>query len=591
MGPKPKKKGPKAPTKGKPATVAKEIMPLRKSPRLARSEVTDQNDPPLATTLSAYSGSTDIIPPTPYDNNTAVPHVPNNDGPPLLVRQDNLGDYQTSPVALQSESPRNNSGSYHSDMESLTARVRQLETEACIRQLETETRIRPGEIRPAREETSGHRVAIPTNSRTPREAGGPRTTTRPNRRRELSPSSSSEDDDDDNEDDYDDQDPPALSRAAEKFVYTKPPKTAKMIPPFTGEKELWVVWLSRFEAITAQWTHNEKLSAMLALLQGTAGEYAFDILPARVRKNYNLLVKELTSRFKKIISLTSYRNKYSKIKQKSTQSLEELAAVIRKTYEKAWPGREPQTKREDLLRKFLDSLYDPKTRLALEFFKEPESIEEALEKAIAYEDAKGENPPRSKVRRMEVDEMPSEDILEALLADEPDSGNKEPKNPKNKATDTGGTSETLKKLETQMNTLLKQKDDKPTRRRPPNLRRIRQGYIRQTRVPPPRTGTTEMICWNCSRTGHVSRYCMQNPRQCNTCQRYGHMAQFCPSTNGTQRRSQNPFSANQPGGFQNRPQNNFPGNRPQHNGTNGHPPPPPQVTGTGGQAATRETTN
>ena len=240
-----------------------------------------------------------------------------------------------------------------------------------------------------------------------------------------------------------------------------------------------------------------------------------------------------------------------------------------------------------MLRKFLDSLYDPKTRLALEYFKEPKSIEEALEKAIAYEDAKGENQPKAKVRRIDTEEMSSEDILEMVLADAQGPENNEPNNTKIKD-ENNGTNEALKKLETQVTTLVKQNDEKQKRRRA-NPRKVHRGNIRQTRVPSTATDN-EPICWNCSRVGHISRKCPVNPRQCHTCQRWGHIKRFCPSASGPERRSQNPFSANQSGGFQNRSQNNFLVNQPRLNETANQPQVPP-LRGTGGQAATRQTTN
>ena len=476
MGPKPKKK-PK--THPKSSTAAKESVPLRKSPRIAQSEDSDRSDQALNPALSAYSGSTEIIPPTAI-NQSPVLNLQIGDNP-------DLNQIPTS--SFPGISPGGNGGGNNSDMESLNAR---------IQQLETEVRARPVGVTHRQGETSPIQSAMPMSH----ESGRPIAPNCSKRRRELSSISS---DDDDDEKDDDGEDTTTRNSMAKKFVYTKPPKTAKMIPPFTGEKELWAVWFARFEAITAQWTHNEKLSAMLALLQGSAGEYVFDILPAKVRVNYNLLVREMTSRFKKIISLTSYRNKYAKIKQKSTQSLEELAAVIRKMYEKAYPDREPQTKREDLLRKFLDSLYDPKTRLTLEYFKEPKSIEEALEKAIAYEDAKGEKSPKAKVRRIDTEEMSAKDILETVLADAQDCGSNGPSNgPSNTMIkdQNNGTNEAMKKLETQMATLLKQNDEKQKRIQA-KPRKVRRGNIQQTRVPPS-TRDNEVICWNCSRVGHIS---------------------------------------------------------------------------------------
>ena len=302
------------------------------------------------------------------------------------------------------------------------------------------------------------------------------------------------------------------------LLNTDPPKAVKVIPAFTGENELWTMWLGRFKAISSQWTDNEKLSAMLPLLRGTAGTYVFDILPAHIRGNYDLLIKELTARFKKIITTTHYKKEYSKIKQRPTQSLENLAIVIRETYEKAWPDREPHIKQEDLLWKFIDSLYDPHTRLALEYYKEPESIDEALEKAIAYEDATREMATKTPLSQIEATKMSLEDVQDAEPANENNKGNN--MSYVKSGVKGTGTSEALKKLDAKLNKLLEQGGERPRQQR----LRIRRN--RQTGLMPNRNLPTP-TCWNCSTVGHFSRSCPYERQQCHTCQKFGHLAQYC----------------------------------------------------------------
>ena len=131
MGPKPRK-GPKTRPKNTENTAAKETMTLRKSPRLARSEGSDQGDGLLNATLSTYSGSTEIIPPTAEAiSPTPVVHLKNGESPPLIP-EENL-DQNQIPTASPRGSPGGygggNGGGNNSDMESLTARIQQLETE------------------------------------------------------------------------------------------------------------------------------------------------------------------------------------------------------------------------------------------------------------------------------------------------------------------------------------------------------------------------------------------------------------------------------------------------------------------------------
>ena len=107
MGPKQKKR-PKAHPKSRVSTAAKATVPLRKSPRLAQSESSDRSDPLFNTTLSTYSGSTEIIPPTAEAiSTTPVLHL-QNDEPPPLVRQDNVNSSQI-PMSPQGTSPGCNS--------------------------------------------------------------------------------------------------------------------------------------------------------------------------------------------------------------------------------------------------------------------------------------------------------------------------------------------------------------------------------------------------------------------------------------------------------------------------------------------------
>ena len=82
MGHKPKK-GPKPNAKSKAATAANKTMPLQKSLCLAQSEVTDQNDPSIATTLRPYSRSRG----TTNGSHTPLLHLPTDDEPPPLERR------------------------------------------------------------------------------------------------------------------------------------------------------------------------------------------------------------------------------------------------------------------------------------------------------------------------------------------------------------------------------------------------------------------------------------------------------------------------------------------------------------------------
>ena len=68
--------------------------------------------------------------------------------------------------------------------------------------------------------------------------------------------------------------------------------------------------------------------------------------------------------------------------------MESYAAELKRLYDKAYPRRDRDTRREDLLRKFLDGLYDDQTRLQVEYIKEPKDIDEAVFEVVNYLETK-----------------------------------------------------------------------------------------------------------------------------------------------------------------------------------------------------------
>jgi len=80
-------------------------------------------------------------------------------------------------------------------------------------------------------------------------------------------------------------------------------RSSAKLPPFLGS-ETWEVWINRFEDVARrrQWDEDEKLDALLPRLQGKVGEfvYLYGQLPKHIRNDYQLLVRELKNRFRKI---------------------------------------------------------------------------------------------------------------------------------------------------------------------------------------------------------------------------------------------------------------------------------------------------
>jgi len=64
--------------------------------------------------------------------------------------------------------------------------------------------------------------------------------------------------------------------------------------------------------------------------------------------------------------------------------VEDYAAELKSLYDKAYPNRDGVTRREDLLRKFLDGLLDERTQMQVEYLKEPSDIDQAVYEVVNY---------------------------------------------------------------------------------------------------------------------------------------------------------------------------------------------------------------
>jgi hypothetical protein len=154
--------------------------------------------------------------------------------------------------------------------------------------------------------------------------------------------------------------------------------------PFCG-KEKWKVWHTRFEVSTKGWSHKDKLEEMLLLLRGTAAEFVFDQMPSSSFDKYSLVVKELENRFRKIENPRIYRTKLSELRQRC-ESVEEFAVKVKMVYNKAYPGRDIKSRKEDLLQKFMEGLKDQHASSQVQFIKQLEDIDEAVDAVINFQE-------------------------------------------------------------------------------------------------------------------------------------------------------------------------------------------------------------
>ena len=161
------------------------------------------------------------------------------------------------------------------------------------------------------------------------------------------------------------------------------------LPPFTG-KETWKVWFNRFEEVANRqnWSSEEKLDELLPRLQGVAGEFVYAQLSHETRSNYSSLCKEINNRFRVVETSKAFWVQFSHRNQKYGETVEDYAAELKKLYDKAHVRRDTETRRDDLLRRFLDGLVDDKARFHVEFIKEPTDIDEAVYQVVCFQQTK-----------------------------------------------------------------------------------------------------------------------------------------------------------------------------------------------------------
>ena len=94
---------------------------------------------------------------------------------------------------------------------------------------------------------------------------------------------------------------------------------------------------------------NSSLTSCFPRLQSHAADFVFGQLSDSVMDDFDFLCKELSNRFMK---------KFDRRTQKHGESLEAYVAELKRLYNKAYPDREDKTRREDLLRRFLDGVLD-----------------------------------------------------------------------------------------------------------------------------------------------------------------------------------------------------------------------------------------
>ena len=157
------------------------------------------------------------------------------------------------------------------------------------------------------------------------------------------------------------------------------------LPRYDGQGK-WRTFIRQFEAITCSWSENERLQHLLTCLKGDAADFAFD-LDRAVLNNYDLLVEELHKRFHtKETRQTKVRKFYNRKLQKD-ETLCQFAGDLKCLIRKAYPnGLSRQVMEEMLLKQFFDGLEDEDLRYYVEYLKNPENLDEAVELVYEYDE-------------------------------------------------------------------------------------------------------------------------------------------------------------------------------------------------------------
>lgn len=78
---------------------------------------------------------------------------------------------------------------------------------------------------------------------------------------------------------------------------------------------------------------------------------------------------------------------FNRQNQKSDEKPEAYAAELKRIYGKAYKNRDMKIRQEDLLQRFLMGLSDHDSRVHVELYKEPNTIEEAVQEVITFTEA------------------------------------------------------------------------------------------------------------------------------------------------------------------------------------------------------------
>lgn len=175
------------------------------------------------------------------------------------------------------------------------------------------------------------------------------------------------------------------------------------LPKFTGDgKSSWKVWHTRFTTVAElhHWDENTCLSELVQHLDGSAADFVFDQISPECRFNYQRLVKEINERFLSEETRKTFRMQFGRRTQRPGESIEDFSAELKRLYDRAYERKDPEIRQQALVDRFLAGLRDTELQFAVEWSKDPRSIEEAVRHVIHYMEARHGHSSNSKSRNV-----------------------------------------------------------------------------------------------------------------------------------------------------------------------------------------------